>query len=264
MAVLAYTVMDYIQAMERLAPSRLAAGWDNVGLQVGTANQPVQSVVVCLTVTGALVTAVASRADLIIAHHPLIFRPLMSLRADRPDTSPIVRLAVDGTAVYVSHTNLDHAEFGLNYWLGQRLGLTDSQVLEPLPDCPTAGLGRIGSCQPMTLASLVQKVEKRLEVPVRCLGEADRLCRRVAVCGGSGGRVIERAHALQADVLVTGDIDYHEALFAESLGLALIDAGHFGTERHMAYEVAAYLAEQMPEVTLETSEIGADPWQLRG
>lgn len=260
MAVLAYKVKDYIEAMERLAPSSLAADWDNVGLQAGHPEQPVQRVLVCLTITEALTTAMEERFDLIVVHHPLIFKPLRSLRWDRPEARPLVRLSAAGTAVLVCHTNLDHAAFGLNYWLAERFGLSDLSVLDPLPDHPEAGLGRIGNRSPIALPSLVKLVQKQLGVPVRFVGNENTVCQRVAVCGGSGGRLIEKASSAHADVLITGDVDYHDALLADSLGLALLDAGHYGTERLMVDEVAAYLQECYPTVTPETSLLGADPW----
>jgi dinuclear metal center YbgI/SA1388 family protein len=120
------TVADLAAWLEQLAPTWLAEPWDNVGLLLGDPASPCARVMTCLTVTPATADeALAGRADLVVSHHPILFRGAKSLRADRPDTGPAWRLARGGVAVYSPHTAFDNAERGINAGLARRLGLVD-------------------------------------------------------------------------------------------------------------------------------------------
>ncbi|GAB7386337.1 Nif3-like dinuclear metal center hexameric protein [Bacillaceae bacterium] len=122
-----------IQYLERFAPKTLAMEGDRIGLQVGTLNKEVRKVLVTLDVLEEVVNeAIAEKADLIIAHHAVIFRPLKNLRTDLPAGRLYEKLLKHDIAVYVAHTNLDAAEGGINDLLADRLGLQDTEVLEPV------------------------------------------------------------------------------------------------------------------------------------
>jgi dinuclear metal center YbgI/SA1388 family protein len=109
------------------------------------------------------------------------------------------------------------------------------------------GLGRIGDLQkPVTLLEFAGMVKERLDIPaLRFVGDQGRKVRRVAVCGGSGVSLLKEARFKGADVLVTGDVKYHEAREAEAHGIAVIDAGHFATERLMVSGLAACLEREL-------------------
>ncbi len=108
------------------------------------------------------------------------------------------------------------------------------------------GLGRIGRLpRPLTLGDFAASVKSALQVAdLRMVGEAGRQVVKVALCGGSGASLIAEAVRQGADVLVTGDVKYHEARNAESQGVALIDAGHFATERIMVQGLAETLGKE--------------------
>ncbi len=258
------TVQRIAQVMEQLAPKHLAEEWDNVGLQLGESQKPVSRVMVTLTVTPALVQrAIAERTHIIVAHHPLIFRPLQRIRTDSPGGRMIADLIKNDIAVYVSHTNLDHAANGLNTWLAEDLGLEAASVLQPWDDTLETGLGRVGLCDPITVRELAEQLASRWNTTVRYCGRPDSICKRIAVCGGAGGKLVGRAFASGADVLITGDVGYHEALEAEQLGLAVIDAGHFATEQLMLDFVTKHLTQEMGEdgITIVKGHDGDNPWQ---
>lgn len=105
------------------------------------------------------------------------------------------------------------------------------------------GLGRIGHLpEPIALESFAAQVKLALGIPVlRLVGDPQSRVAKVAVCGGSGASLLAEAQRQGADVLVTGDVKYHEARGAQARGLALLDAGHFATERIMVRELAAAL-----------------------
>jgi len=121
------TILDYL---DRFAPPPLAAEWDNVGLLLGERTAPVERVMTCLTVTPeSAAEAVESGAQLIVTHHPILFRALKRLTSDTPEGRLLLSLIRAGVAVYSPHTAFDNTANGINELLAGRLGLTD---LKPL------------------------------------------------------------------------------------------------------------------------------------
>ncbi|MDI9484441.1 MAG: Nif3-like dinuclear metal center hexameric protein [Bacillota bacterium] len=257
-----YTVQDFCSCMEKLAPLELALDWDNVGLQIGEPARPVSAALVTLTVTMETVEKAADEgADLIIAHHPVIFKPVRQIRTDTPEGGLLAALLKHELSVYVAHTNLDQAEYGVNHWLAREAGLDDDQVLVAA-NGSTAGLGRIGSIRPVSLGEYAGRLEALWGVPIRVVGDKQRTVARVAVVGGSGGDFVQHAKAAGADVLVTGDVSYHDAVDALSLGLSVLDAGHFSTEQLMIREVAAYLQKEFGEQVRILQDTSSSPFSF--
>jgi dinuclear metal center YbgI/SA1388 family protein len=121
-----------IQAIEKYAPKYLAEDWDNVGLQIGHPAQEVAKVIVTLDVDMHVINqAVEQNVDMIVAHHPLLFKPLKSLRFDQPMGAMIAQLIRNKICLYIAHTNLDNAEAGVNAILAQVLGLDKVEILAP-------------------------------------------------------------------------------------------------------------------------------------
>lgn len=256
-----YVVDDLCVLMEELAPTGLALDWDNVGLQIGHPQKEVSTVLVTLTVTPDVVArSLDARVDLIIAHHPLIFRPIKEIRQDQPLGSLIATLVKHDIALYVSHTNLDQAQKGLNHWLAEELQLQETTILVHGSDAEV-GLGRVGRVVPQTLAQLKDEVEQVLGHPIRVVGDLQRIVEKIAVLGGSGGGFIGEAKQAGVDVFITGDISYHQAVDALGLGLCLLDGGHFGTEQIMVAEVASYLRNHCPSLQV-IEETSANPFQF--
>lgn len=256
-----YQVEDLVKAMEKLAPKSLAESWDNSGLNLGALDSQVYKVLVTLTITSELVErAVDEKVNLIIAHHPLIFSGLKSIRTDQYHGQLIAKLLSNNIAVYVSHTNLDRAPRGLNYWLANLLDLQDQSVLDPDPSDRTVGLGRIGKINPTKLEKIGSQLEELLETKVRMVGDPSQFCQRIAVCGGSGGSMIALAAAKKADLLITGDVKYHDALDAQEKGLSVIDAGHFNTEKIMIPKISKYLEAEFPEIEILKGFEGDNPF----
>lgn len=336
-------------AIEQLAPKQLAEEWDNSGLQVGDLKTEVRRVLVALDVTPEIMRqAIAEGVQMIVVHHPMIFRPLKSLRTDTV-LGGIIREAIrNDIVVYAAHTNLDSARCGVNHllaakldlqqpmplsgtyreqllkivvfvpagseeavrmamaeagagWLGNyshcsfetlgtgtflpgegtqpfigRQGMLErvseyrletvvretqvKQVLSamlkahpyeeaaydlyPLAnEGESLGLGRVGRLHaPLTVRALAEKIKTDLNcTTVRIIGHAEKTVSIAAVCGGSGASLIAQARRAGAEVLVTGDVKYHEAQEAAEQGLAIIDAGHFATERIIVPALAEYL-----------------------
>lgn len=234
--------------MEELAPLCLAEEWDNVGLQIGAPTAPVHGVLTCLGVShGVLDQASSVGAQLVVAHHPLIFKPLYTLRGDCPRQNLVLRMASEGIALYVSHTNLDAAPGGLGQWAAAVCGLHDGR---PLVVGETgqvgksgAGYGRVGDLDtPMEFREFVELLRERLgNCQMRLAGVPPSRVRRLAVVNGSGADYIPQAALAGADVYVTGDIKHHDAELAESLRLCVMDVGHFATESIVAQKLASHI-----------------------
>jgi len=129
------TIQTIADALEAWAPARSAQDYDNVGLQVGRRQQQVQKALIALDMTPAVMEeAKAVGAELIITHHPLLFKPLKSLTTDSYESSLALKLAEAGIALYSIHTNLDAAPGGVSFALAESLGLTNVQFMQVMPD----------------------------------------------------------------------------------------------------------------------------------
>lgn len=228
-------ITDYI---EQTAPLSLAEAWDNVGLMVGDTSRAVSTVMLALDVTDSVVKqAVKQKAELIISHHPVIFRPLKCLTAD----SVPYLLAQNGIAVYSAHTNLDKAVGGVNDVLANRLGLTEVRT-------SLDALSRIGILpHPLSAQAFAAHVAKQLQTAVRVTAQADKNITCVAVCSGSGGDFVPSLWSEQVDAVVTGEISHHGWIDAAENGV-VVEAGHFATEKPITAALLSELSGVFPTV----------------
>ena len=260
-----------MNALERIAPRHLAEDWDNTGLLVGSYAQKVERILVALDVDDIVVAeAIERSADMIVAHHPAIFRGMKQLRTDLPLGRRLAALLTHGIAVAAAHTNLDITRGGVNDVLAERLGLEklSTFITTAQADGSAESLGRIGTLPaPVAIDDFAHSVRERLGVShVRLVRAADRPVRRVAVVGGAGAEFIDTAVRRGADVYLTGDVKYHEAQRAAEQGMHLIDAGHFGTERPVLPVLAdllrAELAAEHGTVEILVTETQHDVFDL--
>ncbi|KGH34579.1 Nif3-like dinuclear metal center hexameric protein [Lactococcus cremoris] len=220
-------ISEFMSKYESFCPKELAVEGDPVGLQVGNPEQELTKVLVTLDIREQTVAEAKSLGvDLIIAKHPLIFRPLTALTSMDDQEKLVLDLAQAGIAVYTSHTNIDVVKGGLNDYFAQLLGLTDVEVLDD-----DEGLGRVGNIEGTDLSVLTEKVKEvfgldRLRL-VTYNHDLTQKIERVAICGGSGGKLWPKALAKGADVYLTGDIYYHIGHDMLSAGLIGIDPGHY-------------------------------------
>lgn len=256
------TVAAVAGFLENFAPSSLAADWDNVGLLVGNARRSAERIMTCLTISGATAAeAIKEGANLIVAHHPLPFRPLRRLTAESHEGALLLELAAARIAVYSPHTGFDSAPRGVNQQLAEALGLNDIRPLEPSAADPTIGVGRVGVLPGgSTLGSLAQTAANWLKLPgVQIVGDASRSIRRVAVGCGSAGDLIPLAEEQGRDAFVTGEARFHACLEAESANLGLVLLGHYASERFAVEQLAVELAAAFPTATVWPSRDERDP-----
>jgi dinuclear metal center YbgI/SA1388 family protein len=240
-------IREIIDALERFAPLPLQDDYDNSGLQVGTTETEVSGVLLCLDVTRQVVDeAINNGCNLIISHHPLLFRPIKKLTDD--NIGSIVMSAVRvGITVYASHTNLDNASKGVNMRIANILGLTDVKPLDEHADGNGAGIiGRFKDS--MTEEKLLARIKDKFGVAcIRHNGDLGRKIRKMAVCGGSGAFLIEKAVEQGADAFMTGEIGYHR-FFGYDGVIKLIETGHFESEQFTVDLIADILKESFPKL----------------
>lgn len=236
-------VADIIKILEEIAPPAMAEDWDNVGLMLGRRCKAVKKLLLALDITGEVVQlAIAQKADMIITHHPLIFRGLKRVTDNEWQQELLLTLAEKGIAVYSAHTNLDCVSSGVNDVLAKKLHLDNVDVLDS-----DNGLGRIGIVPACSLQEFAAMVKKILRADYVAVGDAGKQVHKVAVCGGAGSDLISLALLCGADTLVTGDIKYHEAQQAVFSGLNVIDAGHQPTELPVMDDLADRLSQRFAQ-----------------
>ncbi|MCW2137052.1 Nif3-like dinuclear metal center hexameric protein [Actinoplanes cyaneus] len=264
------TVRQVVDALDARYPRSWAESWDRVGLVLGEFEHAVSRilcVVDCVPETAD--EALAVGADLIVAHHPLLLKPVSSLAPDTFKGRIAHRLIRAEVALYTAHTNADVANPGVSDALAARLGLTGLRPLAPAEGAAAGegrGAGRIGELAgPLTLRDLAAFVAARLPATsagVRAAGDPGRVIRTVAVCGGAGDSFLPDAARAGVDAYLCADLRHHPA--GEHLandGPALLDAAHWATERPWLDEVAAWLRAQFP-VEVVVSDLDTDPWTV--
>ncbi len=237
---------DIASVIERLAPKTLAYEWDNVGLLCGDAEQEVSKVLLTLDADlGVVEEAAQLGAQMIVAHHPIMFDPIKKVTQQSPDGRVIRALIKNDISYYAAHTNLDIARGGLNDLLASKVGLCNVEILEYTLD-RSAGIGRIGDLsRPVTLAQLAQQLKSALKVDfLRYSGNADEPVSRVAVNTGGGTELIGAAIEAKADVFITGDYKYAQIRSLVEHGMKVIDVGHYDTEIIVCELLSGYLSRQ--------------------
>ncbi|HSR37203.1 MAG TPA: Nif3-like dinuclear metal center hexameric protein [Desulfurivibrionaceae bacterium] len=242
---LTLTASNLLAELDHVAPFALAESWDNVGLMVGDPRQPVTGILVGLDPTEALLDeAMAAGANTIVTHHPLLFKPPKSIRTDQPLGRTIAKALANNLTLIACHTNLDVVGRGVSAILAEKLGLTDCQ---PLDGADTIGFGRIGTlAPPLPGDRFLQKASAAMQCQsLLVAGTVPSSVSRVAVCGGSGSELAEKALELGAEIYVTAEIKHSTARWAEMAGICLIDAGHFATENIVTHEFAFRINEAL-------------------
>jgi dinuclear metal center YbgI/SA1388 family protein len=353
---------DILGIINKIAPVSLAEGWDNPGLQVGDPAAEANRIMVALDPTSDVIaSAIAASCQILVTHHPLIFKPLKSISTATRQGALIHSAIRAGLSIVSMHTNYDIATGGLNDLLSRKMGLsgcvplqiTAAQELIKLvvfvptdhfeqmrsalspyaesignySDCSFAaggegtftpldgadpfigaigihqkvaeqrlellvgrnnlpraikalmsahpyedpaydvypllnegekfGLGRIGHLSnKVSLADFARQIKKTLSAPgLRYVGDPSASLSKVAICSGSGASLLREAVRAGADVMVTGDVKYHEARDAQDLGIGLIDAGHFHTEIIMVEEMAERIGSALCAVGYKDCQV---------
>ncbi|HZK83543.1 MAG TPA: Nif3-like dinuclear metal center hexameric protein [Desulfosporosinus sp.] len=280
---MAVTAEQVAQIIEKIAPKSWAEDWDNVGLLVGCGSTPIERILITLDGTLEVVEeAKAYGAQLIVAHHPTIFRPLRNLRSDNAAARVPLRLLQHQIGYYAAHTNLDQSIFSSSRILGEVFGLKDMNILEESAPDPRhllksgekRGYGVSGYlAKPEKLGDVWKRFLGCLTQPevyaqpydltgVRLAGSLEKAVRKVAIVNGSGASFVQKALFKGVDLLITGDVDHHAVLDALEGGMVVGDLGHFLSEAPMLQAMYHYLTSEkaLQGIEIRVSTINRSPW----
>ena len=247
--------MDWIEARY---PVSYAENWDNVGLLAGRDDKKVETVFLALDLTDqTLAEAVEAGADLILTHHPMIFSGMKKINNQSVLGRRVMTLIQKDISYYAMHTNYD--VMGMADLSAAYLQLADPQVLSVTEesDGGAQGFGRVGQLpREMTVKECALFVKEQLKLAdVKVYGDLKQVVRRAAVCTGSGKSMTKDALQKGAEVYVTGDIDHHTGIDTAAEGMAVIDAGHYGTEYIFMDAVGKALKEAFPSLLIEQAAV---------
>lgn len=255
------TVGDIADTIEAFAPLRWQESYDNAGLQVGHREAQVAGVMLCLDVTEEILDEAQRRGcDMIVSHHPLIFRGLKSLTGADLTQRLAMRALRDGIAIYSAHTNLDSARGGVSHEMAHILGVAEEKVLSPHSEDPSVGIGVVGEITPTPKLEFLRKVKEMFSVrTLRYSSQSPALViKRVAVVGGSGASLIPEAIAAGADLIVTGDVKYHD-FTGYGQDIVIADIGHFESELCSMRIFSRIIRGRYPDATVYFPESQENP-----
>ena len=271
-------IKEIIDALEIFAPLPLQDGFDNAGLQVGLTDVEATGALLCLDVTEDVVEeAINQGINLIISHHPLMFKGYKSITGKDYTERCIMNAIKNEITIYSMHTNLDNAPNGVNYKIAEKIGLKNVKVLDPKEymqqessnnteenskpsEWLMAGSGAIGELEePMTETEFLKHVKKTFEAGcVKHTKLTGRLISKVAICGGAGAFLMEKAVKEYADAFVTGEIKYHDYFYYEDKILAT-EIGHYESEQYTKDIIQDFLNRKFPSLRTEQTKINTNP-----
>ena len=255
---------DIMSALEELSPVSYAEDWDNVGLIVGRRDKEVRKIYIAVDPTDEVIQkAVEVSADMIITHHPLIFKGIKKVNSENFISRRVLRLARHDISYYAMHTNFD--VMGMADAAADEIGLKRRSVLSVTyeDDIAKEGFGRVGRLPAvMSLHECAEHVKRSFNLKyVKVYGDPDSDLETAAICPGSGKSMIGDAIKAGADVYITGDIDHHNGLDCVAQGLMVIDAGHYGIEKIFIDYIKQYLKREFPDLAVYTHK-DAEPFVI--
>lgn len=248
------TVQSVLEFIETLAPRELKMDWDNVGLNCGSRSAEVKKILVALDpFEHVCQEAVDMDADLLVTHHPLIFRPIPMVTDDAAITRGIMELCRHGISHICAHTNLDCADGGVNDVLAQTLELKNIEKLGAY-----GGMLRCGEVETQSVENFLAFAKEKLNCPGLRYCDGGKSVHKVAVGGGSCSDALMDVIQAGCDTFITADVKYNGFWDAQEQGVTLIDAGHFYTENPICAVLADKLQKAFPEIQVVLSQKHAD------
>ena len=269
------TVSDVKAAIEEIAPLSLQEPWDNSGLIIGFENETVEKILTCLELNEAVAEeAVAAGVDMVVTHHPLIFDGIKAITDGSAQGRTMMKLMKSGISVYSCHTPFDKIRGGNNDMIAELLDLSSVKNLrgddvespsKMVDRMDEADIGRIGKLKkPMSFMDFIAAAADKLNMSIRdfrMVGDLDSEITTIGICTGAGADLIEMAAAAGCQLMITGDVKYHEAQSAKDIGICVLDAGHYGTEKFFAANMKKMLDKELDGKTeVIASKMNIDPF----
>ena len=269
------TLADWVEALEEIAPLHLAEEWDNVGLLVEPLEErPIQRVLLTIDLTQAVMDeAIEWSADAMVAYHPPLFGAVKRLRKSADRELVVIRAVHHGIAIYSPHTALDTAVGGVNDWLSEAFEISQARAVEPRTpvldggdEHSQLGLGRqLELARPLSLEECIERIKRHLgrdqvQVAAAAKHVAGEPIRRICLCAGAGGSVLEKANG---DLLWTGEMRHHDVLAAQARGQSVVLCQHTHTERGYLPRLAERLRNWLTGVEFRVSRKDGDPLSLQ-
>lgn len=257
-------VKDIVKEMEKIAPPFLKESYDNVGLMVGDNNKEVKKVLLALDCTKDVIEeAKNNNIDMIITHHPLLFRKPSKIVKEDLQGYKIIQLIRSDISLYSSHTNLDSVRGGINEEIVNILGFKNSKIIEKssvkgFEDC---GIGRLITLDSeIYIEELIKLVKEKLGINNLRAAIGNKTIKKIAIINGSGQDYFGYAAKLGADCIITGDTTYHFVSDYKEMGYSIIDAGHFNTEWIVFLEVMKKIEDKFKDIEFIHSISSVDPY----
>ena len=256
------TIQDVTGYLETIAPPELQESYDNAGLIVGDPATVVTGVLTSLDCTEAIVEEAAARGcNVVVAHHPIVFRGLKRLNGANYVERTVIRAIQLGVAIYAIHTNLDNVrDRGVNERIAQQLELEDLRLLRAKNEAGTVGSGMVGELsEPMSETAFLTMLRERMQAEVvRHTALLNQEVTTVAVAGGAGGFLLEDAKRAGAQVFVTADYKYHE-FFDAAAQIVICDIGHYESEQFTTQLLAELLSTKFTTFAVLSTELTTNP-----
>lgn len=254
-------IQEAITAIEEYAPLKLQADYDNSGLICGDPTQELTSVLLCLDITETIIEeAISQGHNLIISHHPLIFKGLKHITPTSQVERCVIRALQHHITIYAAHTNMDSVINGVNGRIADKLNLTQRKILNPIENSIVYGYGIVGTLPtPENCMDFLHKVKDVFHCQIiRHTNPHQKQIQRIAVCGGSGAEFIQQAITEHADLYISSDFKYHDFFTAENR-ITIADIGHYESEQFTKEIFHEILTKKIPKFAVQISSINTNP-----
>lgn len=255
-------IKEVLNALEQFAPLPLQEDWDNAGLQIGLTEADVSGALLCLDVNERIVDeAVEKGCNLIVSHHPLLFRGLKTISDGDQVQRTVVKAIENRVAVVSMHTNVDNAKGGVNFKMAEKLKLENVRFFAPKTAGGVSGGSGVVGELPTEMAAddFVIAVKKAFGVECAMCNELlRRPIRRVALCGGAGDFLLGEAIAAGADAFVTGEMHYH-VYFGHEQQIQICVIGHYQSEQYTSEIFKSIIGEACPTLPVYMTETDTNP-----
>ncbi|HEX3766722.1 MAG TPA: Nif3-like dinuclear metal center hexameric protein [Puia sp.] len=254
-------ISEIIDHLETIAPGHYQEEYDNSGLITGDVSSACHGVLISLDCTEEIVKeALEKKCNLIVSHHPLIFRPIRHIDPANETGRTLMAAIKSDIVIYAIHTNLDNIISGVNATIADRLGLTNREILIPREGQHSVGSGMIGDLvRPVSEQQLLKDLQTAFKIPViRHSPLTGKPVSRVALCGGSGSFLISSALQQGAGFFISADIKYH-AFFEGEKEMVIADIGHYESEQYTIELLCQVIVEKFPNFAVLKSGIVTNP-----